>query len=369
MEREWTTGGTAARGGTEAEGLGGVRRALDAGVRAVAEGPVALAVVGDCLATDHELRGVLPAVQAGRWAELTRWPGSYWVVASDGRQHFVCGGLAGIRAVYYTPHEEGTAWASEPVLLRRPLVPDLPLLAAGLGAGEHHWPHRTPYEQIVPGGFGLLLAPGAPPQLVDIRRVKPVDELREGAEWFGRVLADAVQHRVRAAGGVVGADLSGGLDSLAAVVLAAGVGSVHAVTYTDGYTSGEDMAFAARVAEHTGTRHAVAAGSDEQLPFSFPPGQPTGAEPVLDAAMYAMDTAYLHPVRGLPLHLTGHGGDIVLDASSSCWVRLLQEGRRREAHRQVVAFARLRNTAPGPYWKALKQAADLGRTGTLEQAA
>ena len=340
-------------------------------MRAVSEGLVALAVVGDCPATEQELRGVLPAVRAGRWAELTRWPGSYWVVAASGRQRFVCGDLAGIRAVYYTPHGEGTAWASEPALLGRPLVPDVPLLAARLAVGEHHWPHRSPYEQIrqVPGGFGLLLAPGALPQLVDIADITPVDELRAGAERFGRVLTDAVQHRVRAVGGVVGADLSGGLDSSAAVVLAAGVGTVHAVTYTDGYTSGEDMAFAARVAEHTGTRHSVATGSDEQLPFGFPDGQPTGAEPVLEAAMYAMDTAYLHPVRALPLHLTGHGGDIVLDASSSCWVRLLQDGRRREAHRQVVAFARLRNTAPGPYWKALKQAADLGRTGTLEQAA
>ncbi|MEU2251095.1 asparagine synthase-related protein [Streptomyces sp. NPDC019224] len=365
------TGGTAAGGGIEIVGLGGVRRAPAARVRAACEGPVALAVVGDSPVTEQDVRGLLPAVRAGRWAELTRWPGSYWVVASDGRQHFVSGDLAGIRAVYYTPHQEGTAWASEPGLLGRPLVPDLPLLAARLAAGGHHWPHRTPYEQIrqVPGGFGLLLAPGAPPQLVDIAGVEPASELREGAERFGRAFTDAVHHRVRAASGVVGADLSGGLDSSAAVVLAAGVGTVHAVTYTDGYTSGEDMAFAARVAEHTAARHTVATGSDEQLPFGFPPGQPTGTEPVLEAAMYAMDTAYLRPVRGLPLHLTGHGGDIVLDASSSCWVRLLQDGRRREAHRQVVAFARLCNTAPGPYWKALKQAADLGRSGTLEGAA
>ncbi|MGW2592371.1 asparagine synthase-related protein [Streptomyces sp. NPDC001515] len=370
MEREWMAGGTASGGGIEIDGLGGVRRAPAARVRTETDGPVALTVVGDCPVTERDLRGVLPAVRAGRWAELTRWPGSYWVAASDGRRHFVCGDLAGIRAVYYTPHEEGTVWASDPGLLRRPLVPDVPLLAARLTAGEHHWPHRSPYKQIrqVPGGFGLLLASGAP-QLVDIRRIEPVDGLREGAERFGRVLTDAVQHRVRTVSGAVGADLSGGLDSSAAVVLAAGVGTVHAVTYTDGYTSREDMSFAVRVAEHTAARHTVANGSDGQLPFGFPAGQPTGTEPVLEAATYAMDTAYLRPVRGLPLHLTGHGGDIVLDASSSCWVRLLQDGRRREAHRQAVAFARLRSTAPGPYWKALKQTAGLGRSGSLERAA
>ncbi|MFB7918561.1 asparagine synthase-related protein [Streptomyces sp. NPDC056061] len=372
MEREWMTGGSAAGDGVTIDGLGDVRRAPGTRVQAIAEGPLALAVVGDCPVTKQKLHAALPAVRAGQWGELTRWPGSYWVVASDGRQRFVCGDLAGMRAVYYTLRgDEGTAWATEARLLGRPLVPDLPWLVARLTVGEHHWPHRSPYEEIhlVPGGFGLLLAPGAPPHLIDISGAEPTDELREGAGRFGRALTDAVQHRVRAAGGVVGADLSGGLDSSAAVVLAADAGTVHAVTYTDAYTSGEDMMFAARVAEHTGIAHTVDMGADEQLPFSFPAGQPTGAEPVLGAAMYAMDTSYLHPVRGLPLHLTGHGGDIVLDASSSCWVRLLQDGRRREAHRQVVAFARLRNTAPGPYWKALKEAAVLGRAGSLERAA
>ncbi|WP_087924497.1 asparagine synthase-related protein [Streptomyces albireticuli] len=373
MEQEWLTGGTAAVDGVVIEGLGDLRRAPGTRVQVACEGPVGLVVVGDCPVTQEELRAALPATRVGQWAGLTRWPGSYWVVADNGRQRFVCGDLAGSRAVYYTLRGNEAAWASQARLLEqdRRLTPDLPLVAARLTVGEHHWPHRTPYEQIrvVPGGFGLLLAPEAPPQLVDVNGVDPVDELREGAVRFGQALTNAVQHRVRVSGGAVGADLSGGLDSSAAVVLAADAGTVHAVTYTDGYTSGEDMAFASRIAEHTGARHTVATGGDEQLPFGFPAGQPSEAEPVLAAAMYAMDAAYLRPVQGLPLHLTGHGGDIVLDASSSCWVRLLQDGHRREAHRQVAAFARLRNTAPGPYWKALKHAADLGRSGALERAA
>ncbi|MER5618102.1 asparagine synthase-related protein [Streptomyces sp. NPDC002215] len=183
------------------------------------EGSAALAVVGDRPVTEQELRSALAAVRAGRWADLTRWPGSYWVAAASGQQRFVCGDLA----MYYMLRGDGAAWATEASLLQRPLVPDLPWLAARLVAVEHHWPHRSPYEQIriVPGGFGLLLAPGAPPQLVDVTGVEPVEELREGADLFGRVLTDAVQHRVRAAGRVVGADLSGGLDSSTAVVLAA----------------------------------------------------------------------------------------------------------------------------------------------------
>ncbi|MET8013689.1 asparagine synthase-related protein [Streptomyces sp. NPDC005271] len=231
MEQEWITGGTATVDGVMIDGLGDVRRAPTTRVRTAVDGPVVLAVVGDCLATAQEVRDALPAVRAGRWGELSRWAGSYWVVADDGRQRFVCGDLAGIRAVYYARGEEGKQWATEPGLLGRPLVADLPYLAARLAAGEHHWPHRSPYEEIsmVPGGFGLLLASGAPPRLIDITDVEPVDELREGAERFGQALTDAVHLRVRAANGVVGADLSGGLDSSAAVVLAAGAGPVHAV--------------------------------------------------------------------------------------------------------------------------------------------
>ncbi|WP_414166367.1 asparagine synthase-related protein [Streptoverticillium reticulum] len=371
MEQQWITGGTAATDGVTIKGLGDVRRAPGMRARAVGEGPAAAAVVGDCTLTEQELRTALPAVRAGRWAELTRWPGSYWVIADNGRQHFVCGDLAGLRAIYYTLQGERAAWATAARLLGCPLVPDLPWLAARLTAGEHHWPHHSPYERIhlVPGGFGLLLTPGALPQLIDVTGIEPVAELREGAAQFGRALTDAVQRRVHDADGVVGADLSGGLDSSAAVVLAAETAHVHAVTYTDGYTSAEDTAFASRVAEHTRIEHTTAAGGDAQLPFGFPAGQPAGTEPVLEAATYTMDACYLAPVRDLPVHLTGHGGDVVLDASASCWARLLQDGRRREAHRQVVAFARLRNTAPGPAWKTLKQAAGLGRSTALLRAA
>ncbi|WP_189097761.1 hypothetical protein [Streptomyces kronopolitis] len=81
------------------EGLGDACRAPGARVRAACDGPVGFAVVGDCPVTQEELSAALPAVRVGRWAELTRWPGSYWVVAENGRQRFVCGDLAGFRAV------------------------------------------------------------------------------------------------------------------------------------------------------------------------------------------------------------------------------------------------------------------------------
>lgn len=278
MEQAWVTGEAAGTGGVPVEGLLGVRMTSGARVRAVCEGVMALAVVGDCLAGEQELRAALPAMRRGQWGECTRWPGSYWVIADNGRQRFVCGDLAGVRPVHYTMRGATAVWATEARLLGRPLVADLPRLMAGLAVGEHHWPHCTSYEQIrlVPGGYGLLLAPGTPPQLVDISSIEPVNELREGAARFGQALTGAVQDRVRAAGGVVGADLSGGLDSSSAVVLAADAGRVHAVTYTDGYTSAEDTSFATRVAQHCRIQHSVAAGARSNCRSAFPPGSRPG---------------------------------------------------------------------------------------------
>ncbi|MGA5637741.1 asparagine synthase-related protein [Streptomyces cinereoruber] len=369
MGEQWlAAAGAGENDGTTVAGLADVHAGAGTRVLHAAVGRTAIAVVGDCPVSEQELHRALVAVQAGRWAELTTWPGSYWVVAARGHDRFICGDLAGLRPVYYTT--AGT-WATDPRRLGRDLVPNLALTAARIAAGSDHWPSRSPYEGIglVPGGLGLLLSDGRDPQLVDIAAVTPVASLVAGGEEFGTALTEAVQYRVRAADGTVGADLSGGLDSSTAVTLAARVGKVHAVTYTDAYTSAEDASFAARIAEYTGIRHTIAQGGETELPFSFPDGQPTGLEPTLDAALYAMDRAYLSPAAGLLLHLTGHGGDIVLDATSSCWVGLLQAGQRRDAHRQVVAYARMRNLAPGPLWKGLKQAAALGRAGALEEAA
>ncbi|MGW1374406.1 hypothetical protein ACWD6P_09020 [Streptomyces sp. NPDC002446] len=65
MEQEWLTGGTAAVDGAVIEGLGDLRRTPGARVRAACEGPVGLAVVGDCPVTQEELKAALPAVRLG----------------------------------------------------------------------------------------------------------------------------------------------------------------------------------------------------------------------------------------------------------------------------------------------------------------
>ncbi|MEU3566839.1 asparagine synthase-related protein [Kitasatospora sp. NPDC036755] len=327
----------------------------------VADDRARLAVAGDCGADRAQLRAALEAVAAGRWAELTGWAGSYWVMAEQvGGRRFVCGDLAGVRGLWHgRDGVAGVVWASDPGRLaaRIGASVDLELLAAHLAVGGQHWPTRSRWEgvQRVPGGWGLVLdRSGA--YLVDVRGVEPQEDLVAGAARLGEELRVAVQRRVRAAGGPVGADLSGGLDSSSVVLLAAEAGPVHAVTYTDALTSAEDAHFAARVAAHSGVRHAIAQGGAGELPFDLA-GAPATGEPAAAVVNLGMDRCYLEPVAGLPVHLTGHGGDVVLDSSAACWVGQVQRRRSGEARRAAHEFARLRNVAPGPYWRSIKQAA------------
>ncbi|WP_228978505.1 asparagine synthase-related protein [Streptomyces sp. DH12] len=340
--------------------------------RTVFDGPCRLTVAGDCGAGREELMRALGAVAAHQWAALTRWPGSYWVSAhaADGTR-FVAGDLAGTRPVYYTRHEHGPVWDVHlGDLAEQTKAPmDLEFLVARLACGPQHWPDRTPYRGInlVPGGYGLVIS-RSETSLVDVCDVRPVEDLCSGAEAFGRALTRAVQRPVCIAGVEVGADLSGGLDSGTAVLLAAAAGPVRAVTYTDGQTSGEDTAYALRIAEHARIPHEIAAGGDAHLPFRLD-GTPDTDEPAADVVNWHMDRLYLGPVAGRPLHLTGHGGDVVLDASSAAWVGMIQRGEERAAKRHAAAWARLRGIAPGPYWKALRRSAALGPHGALLSAA
>ncbi|MFE4973511.1 asparagine synthase-related protein [Kitasatospora sp. NPDC056651] len=351
---EWIEGGGPGLSGRAVFG-GGVA------VREAADDRARLTVAGDCGADPAQLRAGLDAVAAGRWTELTGWAGSYWVVAERvGRCRFVCGDLAGVRGLWHGREgAAGVVWASDPGRLatRIGAPVDLELLAAHLAVGGQHWPTRSRWAGVrrVPGGWGLLLDRSAV-HLVDVRGVEPQEDLVAGAARLGEALRVAVRRRTRLAGGMVGADLSGGLDSSAVVMLAAEAGPVHAVTYTDALTSAEDAHFAARMAAHTGVRHTTARGGVGELPFGLG-GAPPTVEPAAAVVNLGMDRCYLEPVAGLPLHLTGHGGDVVLDSSAACWVGQVQRRRPGEARRAAHDFARLRNVAPGPYWRSIKQAA------------
>ncbi|WP_229898605.1 asparagine synthase-related protein [Streptomyces finlayi] len=370
----WVAGGAGLPEAAGGIALGGSVRAWSAGcaVRSQHQGPVSVSVVGDCRVSVAELYGAgLDAVRRGRWAELTRWGGSYWVVARHGERTFVAGDLAGVRGLFVAQAPGGLVWGSRAAMVAATVGspgPDLGLLAAQIVAGTEHWPERSVYGGVrqVPGGHGLLIE-GDQFTTVDLTDLGEPVTLEGGAEHVGAALRSAVEGYV-VPYEVVGADLSGGLDSSTAVLLAAQRRRVCAVTYGGELASVEDTEFAARVAAHAGIAQHLHRGGPDTWHFSGPPPAATDG-PTLSAAITGLDAAYLHPAAGLGVHLTGHGGDVVLESSTAAFVDLLQQGRTREAKAQVTAWARLRDTAPRPLWRQVKTAAAQGRGQALEDAA
>ncbi|MEU5425931.1 asparagine synthase-related protein [Streptomyces olivoreticuli] len=351
----------------------GLRVGPGARARLLADEGVRVLLVGDFVLEHGQERALLRAAAEGRWADLTYLPGSYWVVADADGRRFVCGDLSGFRGVFHAGHGPGTVWSTGARQLagRCSAVPDLAMVAARLAAGPEHWPHRTVYDRIqaVSAGSGLLLGGGAGPELVDISGIKPALTLAQGAPAFGQALEQAVHGRMRVADGPVGSDVSGGLDSSAVAILASQAGEVRAVTYADDFTSGEDLSFARRAAAHMGVDLHVGRGGPGELPFGWSREQPVTDQPAAASLTTTQHALYLRPVAGLPLHLTGHGGDVVLDSCSAAWIGMVQCGERKEARRQVTNWARARNRAPRELWRAVTRAAGTGHAGALQEAA
>lgn len=319
-------------------------------------------------------RALLDAAEAGRWADLTHLPGSYWVIARHRDGHtFVCGDLAGFRTVFWTINGSHLAWStsSRHLATAHHKGLDLAHIAARLVAGPEHWPTATTYQDVfqVPGGYGLFVRADGTHHLIDVRGTAPCHTLAEGAPAFGDALRTAVGWRAESAQGVVGVDVSGGLDSSSLAILASTAGEIRAVTYHDAHTSTEDLTFARRTAEHMGVELHVGEGSITHLPFGWRRGQPVTDQPAAASMTMAQHHLYLAPAAGLPLHLTGNGGDVVLDSCSAVWVAMVQRSQRRLARRQVTNWARARNRAPRQLWQAVTRAADLGHAGALTQAA
>ncbi|MET8813991.1 asparagine synthase-related protein [Streptomyces sp. NPDC004549] len=343
-------------------------------MRTVTTGALQAVVAGVCRGDDAAISRVALAVASGRTGEITSMDGSYWMVVHDGerRRTTVAGDLAEIRGVFTARTCDGTAWATDPALLAARLGrgPDLELLVARATVGSaEHWPTRSVWSGVerIPGGHALVLDDGGT-RTVDVRPRPDGRNLEAGAEEVGTALWAAAQGYARAAGPRVSADLSGGLDSSAVVVAAAAMSRVVAVTYGGPLADAEDTRLARKVAAHVDAEHHVSAGGNGSAHFSRWPHACPHA-PVLPVSSCPLDADYLPPARGVsPVHLTGHGGDVVLESSTAAWTALAQSGQTRRARSAVTALARRVNAAPGPMWRAVRDGAR-GRPPALYRAA
>ncbi|MFF5131082.1 asparagine synthase-related protein [Streptomyces syringium] len=331
-----------------------------------------LVTVGGCLATAQELQEARAAGERGDVAGAMRMPGSFLTVVRDRDGVRVAGDRAGVVTVYWLPQGDGVLWATAaaPLAALTGARAQLSLLLGAFaltgvdGLAGHSLFHGV---RRVPPGHVLLLPDHGPahtvPAFEDSRPVPP----GEGIERLRDAVQTAVGRRARAAMRL-SADLSGGIDSSSITCLAAGHRPLLAVTYTDAHLADDDdPRYARRIADAVaGIRHQVvdggAAGVGHFDGLEDVRGLPWTDTPSFTLGLLAIKDAQFVPVvaHGSDAHLTGRGGDDVLDAVRSHPVDLYRAGHRVEALRRAAGYARVKRSGVHRMWGELLRTARVG---------
>ncbi|MGH8921127.1 MAG: asparagine synthase-related protein, partial [Actinomycetes bacterium] len=296
--------------------------------RTVVVGRTRVAVIGTCLAGDAELRPhVEHAVKRDNYDALAALRGSYHVAVTSPDGSLVFGDVAGFRRVFTSLACGVTVASSHADVLRRLVGATVSRtwLAARLASPEMPSPLReslSPFEGIraIPAGHRLVLRRGAARHTPYWTPPQATKALADGAPVLAEALTGAVADRVRVAGGPVGVQLSGGLDSTVVSCLAAeGLHDRSAlllVTTASVSPGNDDLLWARQVAEHLAPAErlvldaqqiprffddlsSVASGMDEPAPFTA-------------ASARVHHVAGLLAARGVQVHFNGQGGDEVL---------------------------------------------------------
>ncbi|MEV5481856.1 MULTISPECIES: albusnodin/ikarugamycin family macrolactam cyclase [Streptomyces] len=337
-------------------------------VRTAGSGPLALAVIGDCGADDQQLGQALERVRAKDWRALTRWPGSYLVVARSGEVLAVIGDLAGQHPVYWRAEGAGTWWSTSAGALAAldgaPVDPTA--LAAHLALGQPDvLGRRSLFRTVnrVPTGDLLLITP----EQATAEHYEPADtepvHLRDAAPTVRAALTEAVA--VRLDGRPVSADLAG-LDSTTLACLAAKRGPVAAMTFADERLRDDDLVYAVRTAATVpNLQHHTVPGSAQTVYYaglndlsSLPLTDSPNAYVVTASIKRAvLDTITTQQAGGV--HFTGTAGDAVLSAPSAYLSDLLRTRQHLRALQHGQAHARLRHSSA---WTVLCRARRASRT-------
>ncbi|MEU2855640.1 albusnodin/ikarugamycin family macrolactam cyclase [Streptomyces syringium] len=330
-----------------------------------------LVAVGCCLATQQELGGALAALERGDVAGATRLPGSYLTVARSRDGVRVAGDRAGVMTVYWLPLEDQVLWATAAVPLAAVTQAraDLSLLMGSfMLTGVDVLASHSLFHGVrrVPPGHVLVLPDHGPARTAPARENSPALSPAEGAQRLRTAVRTAVARRARATGHL-SADLSGGIDSSSIACLAAADRPLLAVTYTDVHLADDDdLRYARRLADTVpGITHQVVNGQGTGGHFAGledAAALPPTDTPSFTLGLIAIKDAQFAPViaHDSTAHLTGRGGDDVLDAVRSHPVDLCLAGRRIEALRRAAGYARARRSSVHRMWGELLRTAATG---------
>ncbi len=327
-------------------------------LRTVVVGRARVVVIGTCLAGDVELRAhVECAVQRGNYDALTALHGSYHLAVTSPDGMLVFGDVAGFRRVFTSQAGGVTVVSSHADVLRR--LAGAPVsrtwLAARLASPEMPSPLReslSPFDGIraVPAGHRVTLRQSAARHTPYWTPPQAAKALADGAPVLAEALTGSIAGRVRAAGGPVSVQLSGGVDSTAVSCLAAeGLQDRSAlllVTTASVSPGNDDLLWARQVADHLApAEHLVLDAQEIPRFFDDLPNMASGMDepaPFTAASARVRHLTGLLAARGAQVHLNGQGGDEVLLAPLT-YLRDVLRARPRLGWRHLRGQAALRD--------------------------
>ncbi|MFD9418732.1 asparagine synthase-related protein [Streptomyces goshikiensis] len=325
---------------------------------------------GACLATKTELREARDSAERGRWERTTQLPGSFLTVIRTGETVRVAGDRAGTICVFWLIDGDEVVWSTSAIVLAAyaEAAPDpARLVAAFTLRGVDPLGTHSYFAGIrrVPPGHALTLSPGRPARTEAVPMPQPLLSFEEGALALREAMTTAVERRISLLG-QASADLSGGIDSSIVTALAARRAPLTGITYTDGYMRGEDdLLYARRIAaDLPDVRHVTVDGEQHGV-LHFDGLQRPGIlvmtdSPSLSVGVLGIKAAHLAPAvaSGARFHLTGRGGDDVLDSPVPAMaVDLARSGQPRAAAARVSAYARrVRSSPPRALLHAMRTA-------------
>lgn len=326
-----------------------------------------LVTAGHCLATAAEREAALRVAQAGDVLPALHLPGSYLAIVRASGKMWVAGDRAGVVPVYWLEEDDDLWWATAaaPLAALIGASPDLPWLLAELTLnGVDTRLNGAHFERVrrVPPGYALVLEEDASPHVVNTVPPQALG-LVDGVKQLRDAFTTAVTRRAQIYERLT-ADLSGGVDSSSITSLAARTRPLLAVTYTDAHMADQDdVHYALRTAAETDAiTHRLIDGRTERLTH-FDGLDGVAALPLTDQPALALGLLTLLEHQLAPAvtyesqaHLTGRGGDNVLDASSTHLVDQFLAGHRARALRRAARYARAWRVAPWQVWR------ELGRT-------
>ncbi|WP_436956101.1 asparagine synthase-related protein [Streptomyces sp. SudanB182_2057] len=356
----------------------------DEELTACAVGDVRLALAGTCSLNPAELAARARQITDAAHIEpvLSGVHGCFHVLASVAGHTYARGSFSGQRRVYRAEAGGVTVLAGQSRVLARLTGAELDTAQLALRLSGDTVPHPLGWGVLWRGVHAVL--PGTAVELVrdgEVRTRRWWDPpeaqlpLEEAAAGLREALERAVALRVRA-DEVVGADLSGGMDSTSLCFLAARAGArLVTVTMNAGASTNEDLRYATQAVGHLPrVEHLVFEPADLPAHFSgLDERVDLGDEPsaVVRTRVEQRYLAERMRARGARLRLSGFGGDQVIQSNPSYVHGLLRHspaaGLRHAAgwrarHRRPLGAVMRALLDRGSYAAWLAEAAGLLRT-------